>query len=104
MSDITNNVYFIGWKATLERWIWYILVSVMIWCTMVFINQGNIPFPTPHHLIEVSLIFTFIESLYWIHQVIINELLPILQGLPKVIGKIMELLAVWISGHVSGVL
>lgn len=103
MNKEITSPYFIGWKATFERWGWYLLVSIVLWCLMVYVNQGNVPLPViAQYYIEVGLIFVFIESLYWMHLLIINELLPKLKHLPVIFENILELLMVGLAGLLCG--
>lgn len=106
MQSTAPSPYFIGWKATLKRWAWYLLITIFLWCTLTYINHGNIPFGQPlyKYILEIASMFTFIESLYWAHLLIINTVLPKIARFPVLIRNIIELLAVWISGVLCSIL
>ena len=104
MNLTKNTAYFVSTKATLKRWGWYLLIAIVLWFIMVFINHGHIPPLRSEMATEVIFAFVFLESLYWAHLLIINELLPKLKRLPTLLGNFLELLVVWIAGHICGTL
>ena len=104
MHKKTSSPYFVGWKATFQRWGWYLLASILLWSILGYLINGYIPFAQLHYILEVVTVFIFMESLYWAHLIIINAFLPKISGIPVLFRNIIELLAVWMSGVLCSIL
>lgn len=100
MHKKTTSSYFIGWKPTFERWGWYLLISVLLWFFTAYVNSGLIVFPRGLQFFEIVFIWLFLESLHWVHLVIIHFVLPVTTGWNTVLQRIIEVFCIWFVGLV----
>ncbi len=90
--------YFISWKATFERWGWYLLISFILWFFTAFLNQGYFSFPKSIQYVEVGFTWLFLESLHWFHRGITRFFIPRIINLHKITHRIFEVISVWLAG------
>lgn len=98
MRKKTSLFYFIGWKATFERWGWYLLISFILWIFTAFLNNGYFLLPFGIQYVEVGLSWLFLESLHWAHLAITRYFLPLIGEFHKITQQFIEVVFVWISG------
>lgn len=99
-----TSVFFIGWKQTFKRLVWYILISILLWVIVIYLNSGNVPKPQVQQYVEIGFIFLFIKSLYWAHLLFLHKSLPALENIPKVLRQIIEFFSVWFIGLICAFL
>lgn len=98
MLKKTTLPHFIGWKVTFKRWGWYLLISVLLWFFTAYVNSGLIVFPRGLQFFEFAFIWLFLESLHWVHLVIIHFVLPFTTALNTVLQRIIEVFCIWFVG------
>jgi len=97
---IASSFNFIGWKPTLERWGWYLLISFILWFFTAYLNSGLFSYPKGLQFFEIAFVWPFLESLYWFHRGITRFFIPRIENLHKITQRILEVISVWIVGIV----
>lgn len=101
MHPRTNRrQYNFSWRSTLKRWRWFLLLTVLLWCIMLYLNNGHLYWPQGHNYIELFFLLLQIEVTYWALVWIIFIVQPRLKKLPYIVKISLEVTLVLVAGLV----